>query len=75
MTAIRNVLFVMCDQLVDRTSGRVHTYYDGPETTHVSFADPYCPTMREFAIIESTIFGCPSVVTSMTYTRSAMVER
>ncbi len=38
--------FVVCDQLVDRTSGRTATYYDGPETTHVSFADPYCPVMR-----------------------------
>ena len=42
--------FVICDQLVDRTTGRVDTFYDGPETTHVSFADPYCPDMREVAI-------------------------
>jgi len=42
--------FVVCDQLVDRTSGRASTFYDGPETTHISFADPYCPTMREAAI-------------------------
>jgi 5'-methylthioadenosine phosphorylase len=42
--------FVVCDQLVDRTWGRGDTFYDGPETTHVSFADPYCPTMREAAI-------------------------
>ena len=45
--------FVLCDQLVDRTSGRVATFYDGPETTHVSFADPYCPTMREVAFEEA----------------------
>ena len=43
--------FVVCDQLVDRTSGRASTYYDGPEATHISFADPYCPTMRK-AIVE-----------------------
>ena len=42
--------FVVCDQLVDRTSGRPSTFYDGPETTHISFADPYCPTMREVSI-------------------------
>jgi 5'-methylthioadenosine phosphorylase len=42
--------FVICDQLVDFTNGRPSTFYDGPETTHVSFADPYCPTMREVAI-------------------------
>ena len=38
--------FVVCDQLVDRTSGRASTYFDGPEATHISFADPYCPVMR-----------------------------
>jgi 5'-methylthioadenosine phosphorylase len=42
--------FVVCDQLVDRTRTRPHTFYDGPETTHISFADPYCPTMREVTI-------------------------
>jgi 5'-methylthioadenosine phosphorylase len=42
--------FVVCDQLVDRTRTRPHTFYDGPETTHVSFADPYCPTMREVIV-------------------------
>ena len=28
--------FVVCDQYVDRTSGRSDTFYDGPVTTHVS---------------------------------------
>lgn len=42
--------FVISDQLVDRTTGRKDTFYDGPITTHVSFADPYCPEMREVAI-------------------------
>lgn len=41
---------VVCDQIVDRTSGRKDTFYDGPCTTHVSFADPYCPTLRPIAI-------------------------
>jgi 5'-methylthioadenosine phosphorylase len=41
---------VVCDQLVDRTSGRKDTFYDGPFTTHVSFADPYCPTLRRIAV-------------------------
>lgn len=40
----------VCDQLVDRTTGRNDTFYDGPVTTHVSFADPYCPTLRPIAI-------------------------
>ena len=34
--------FLICDQFVDRTSGREDTFYDGPQTTHVSAADPYC---------------------------------
>ncbi len=44
--------FVICDQFVDRTWGRKDTFYDGPITTHVSSADPYCPTMRQVAIDE-----------------------
>lgn len=42
--------FVICDQFVDRTRRRQDTYYDGPETTHVSLADPYCPQLRSVAI-------------------------
>ncbi|MFJ7243158.1 S-methyl-5'-thioadenosine phosphorylase [Kitasatospora sp. NPDC098652] len=42
------------DQFVDRTSGRVQTFYDGrplpdgsvPAVVHVSMADPYCPAGR-----------------------------
>ncbi|HEV2370134.1 MAG TPA: S-methyl-5'-thioadenosine phosphorylase [Acidimicrobiales bacterium] len=37
---------VVCDQLVDRTSGRADTYFEGPNVQHVSFADPYCAEMR-----------------------------
>ena len=38
--------FVLCDQFVDRTAARESTFYDGPQTTHVSAADPYCPDLR-----------------------------
>ncbi|GHF36688.1 purine nucleoside phosphorylase [Kitasatospora xanthocidica] len=46
------------DQFVDRTSGRVQTFYDGlplpdgtvPEVVHVSMADPYCPAGRQAAM-------------------------
>jgi len=38
------------DQLVDLTWGRPSTFYEGPETVHVSFADPYCPELRPLAI-------------------------
>jgi len=37
--------FVVPDQLVDRTSGRIQTFHD-EGAVHVSFADPYCPTGR-----------------------------
>ncbi len=41
--------FVVCDQFVDRTSGRASSFYDGPPVVHVSSADPYCPELRELA--------------------------
>jgi 5'-methylthioadenosine phosphorylase len=41
--------FVVCDQFVDRTSGRKDTFYDGPVSTHVSSADPYCPELSKLA--------------------------
>ncbi|MEV7215529.1 S-methyl-5'-thioadenosine phosphorylase [Kitasatospora cineracea] len=51
-------VLVVPDQFVDRTSGRVQTYYDGrmlpdgsvPEVVHVSMADPYCPEGRTAAL-------------------------
>lgn len=51
--------FVICDQLVDRTRLRPNTFYDGPTTTHISFADPYCPTMRAVAIEKGRGLGIP----------------
>lgn len=42
--------FVISDQVVDRTTGRRDTFYDGPQTTHVAFADPYCPELRPLAV-------------------------
>ena len=49
--------FVICDQFVDRTWGRTDTFYDGPTTTHVSSADPYCPTMRAVAVDKAEQLG------------------
>jgi 5'-methylthioadenosine phosphorylase len=54
---VRRGDFVVCDQLVDRTSGREATYYDGPETTHVSLADPYCPELRTIAVEQGRGLG------------------
>jgi 5'-methylthioadenosine phosphorylase len=42
--------FVVCDQFVDRTSGRDHTFFDGPIVSHVSSAEIYDPTLRQLAI-------------------------
>lgn len=49
--------FVVVDQLVDRTSGRPDTFFDGPgsasgdeRVTHVSLAEPYCPQLTEVAV-------------------------
>ena len=42
--------FVVCDQFVDRTSGRPHTFYDGPIVTHLSSADTYDPVLRGLAV-------------------------
>jgi len=49
--------FVICDQFVDRTWGRKDTFFDGPITTHVSSADPYCPTMRQVAAERAAALG------------------
>lgn len=42
--------FVILDQFVDRTKGRVDTFYDGQIATHVSTAFPYCSQLRRLAI-------------------------
>jgi 5'-methylthioadenosine phosphorylase len=51
--------FVVCDQFVDRTSGRQDTFYDGPETTHVSAADPFCPELRRLFVETATELDIP----------------
>ncbi|MHB1392958.1 MAG: S-methyl-5'-thioadenosine phosphorylase [Clostridia bacterium] len=42
--------FVVCDQFVDRTWGRKDTYFEGPETKHVSSAVTYDESLRNLAI-------------------------
>jgi 5'-methylthioadenosine phosphorylase len=51
--------FVVCDQFVDRTTGRRDTFYDGPQTTHVSAADPYCPDLRTLLVETAGELGIP----------------
>ena len=50
---------MVCDQFVDRTRGRADTFYDGPETTHVSAADPYCPDLRLLLVETARGLGIP----------------
>jgi 5'-methylthioadenosine phosphorylase len=55
--------FVVCDQFVDRTRGREDTFYDGPQTTHVSAADPYCPDLaRVLAEVDADVVQGGTVV-------------
>ncbi len=51
--------FVVCDQFVDRTRGRIDTFYDGPIVTHVSPADTYDPVLRKLAIETIREHGIP----------------
>jgi len=45
------------DQLVDRTTSRVQTYYDEGPPVHVQFADPYCPVGRASAVAAAKASG------------------
>ncbi|UKY53199.1 S-methyl-5'-thioadenosine phosphorylase [Streptomyces inhibens] len=47
---------VVPDQLVDRTSGRVQTFYE-EGAVHVSFADPYCSHGRQAALEAAAAAG------------------
>ena len=49
--------FVVCDQLVDRTSGRPDTYFTGEVVNHVSFAEPFCPELRAAALAAGSSAG------------------
>lgn len=46
---------VVPDQILDRTSGRDHTFFDHPAgVQHAPFADPYCPVLRAAAVPGTT---------------------
>lgn len=49
-THVRVGDFVVCDQYVDRTSGRRDTFFDGPEAIHVSAAEPFSPVLRDVLV-------------------------
>lgn len=49
--------FVFCDQFIDRTRGRKDTFYDGPITTHIPMAEPYCPNLRALGLQKARELG------------------
>jgi len=50
-TSLPTGTLVVPDQVVDRTSARAHTFFDGPTGVgHATFADPYCPRGRAAAV-------------------------
>lgn len=57
------------DQLVDRTTGRDQSYFDGvprddgqvSNVVHVTFADPYCPVGRRVAVATAAAAGWQAV--------------
>jgi 5'-methylthioadenosine phosphorylase len=53
--------FVICDQFVDRTQARESTFYDGPQTTHVSAADPFCNDLSEILASSAEELDIPVV--------------
>src|SRR5207253_3210377 len=50
---------VVCDQLIDHTSARAATFFDGPEVNHVSFAEPYCDQLRSALCEAGRAEGAP----------------
>lgn len=51
---------VLCDQLIDRTTRRVGTFFDTGPVVHVEMSDPFCPHLRSVLIeaggtVESTV--------------------
>jgi 5'-methylthioadenosine phosphorylase len=39
-------MIMVPDQIIDMTSGRESTFYDGDEVIHIDFTEPYCPELR-----------------------------
>ncbi len=39
--------FVICDQLIDKTSRKPSSFFGGGVAGHIQFADPFCAGMRE----------------------------
>jgi len=57
---------VLQDQIIDMTSGRLHTFYDAEKVVHIDFTNPYCPEMRGLCIAAAAAISLP-VRTAATY--------
>jgi 5'-methylthioadenosine phosphorylase len=51
--------FVVCDQFVDLTRGRADTFYEGPGTTLVSAAEPFCADLSHTLVETARELGIP----------------
>lgn len=45
--AIKPGHLLIPDQLIDRTQGRVSTFFGDGVVAHIAFADPFCPRLRQ----------------------------
>lgn len=45
---------VLCDQVIDKTSRRDSTFFDGGIVAHIEFAEPFCPSLRSLLIEAGT---------------------
>lgn len=52
-------MLALPDQLIDYTSGRASTYFEGPDNpvTHIDFTHPYDATLREGILAASQVAG------------------
>ncbi len=49
--------FVVTDQFINMTSGRRDTFFENPNVTHLSSADPYSEGLRKIALEEAEKLG------------------
>ncbi len=54
--------FVIPDQFLDRTRGRISTFFGDGVVAHISFADPVCPQLAEIAHQSAQEIGISSKV-------------
>lgn len=54
---IRPLEFITPDQLIDRTRGRVSTFFGGGIVAHIGFAEPFCTALSESAASALTKAG------------------